>query len=184
MAVKKTKDINERTKSKSGSKALLRFFVVFAVLMVLFYAFYYSEFYTNYVMPPLLGLQAKIASLLLNLMGFGTTALNETVLNHQFRVNIRGGCDGLEGTALFISAVLAFPFASWKSKWRGVVVGVLILGIVNIIRIVILFLSGIYWRSAFEFLHLHGGVILFTIFSVLLWIIWVNRRLKARIAKQ
>ncbi len=172
--------MSEKTTSNKGSKALLRFFGFFILLMILFYGFYYSTWYEQHIMPPLLSLQARISSFFLNLMGFGTSALKETVFNNDFRVNIRGGCDGLEGTALYIAGVLAFPFATWSSKIKGVIVGVVILGIVNIIRIVILFLSGLYWRSAFEFLHLHGGVILYSLFAVLLWIVWVNRRLKER----
>ncbi len=171
-------------KKNMGSRALIRFFATFALLMILFYLVYNSSFYTKHIMPILLGTQAKISSALLSIMGFGTTALKETVYNDSFRVDIRGGCDGLEGTALFVAGVLSFPFASWKSKLKGLLLGVLILGIVNIVRIVILFLSGLYWPSAFEFLHLHGGVILYSIFAVLLWIIWVNRRLQERLKGQ
>ena len=80
--------------------------------------------------------------------------------------------------ALYIAAVLAFPNVSRQKKIRGLVMGVSILFILNLFRIAGLFIAGLKWKSGFEFLHLHGGVIIFTLMAIVLWLIWVNSLLK------
>jgi len=162
----------------SQRSPLTRFFVMFIFLMVIFYAFYYSPLYDLYIKDGLLTAQAKISSVILNLFGFNTIAAGDQIYNDDFVVSIKGGCDGMEATALYICGILAFPLVTMNNKWRGLFAGVVVLGIINIVRIVGLFLSGLYWPSAFEFLHLHGGVVIFTIFAIILWVIWVNRQIK------
>jgi len=143
--------------------------------MVLFYAFYYSPLYEQFIMEHLLGTQARLANFLLLLIGHDTEAIGDHLVGADFRVSIKGGCDGLEATALYISAVLAFPFAKAGLKWRGLWTGMLILSLLNLVRIAGLYLAGIYWKAGFEFLHLHGGVILFTLIAIALWLLWVAR---------
>lgn len=167
----------EKAKStpKRSGKVLLKFFGFFALAMVAFYAVYYSSFYADYINGPLLNTQAKVSNFVLNLIGQGTEVDGDVIYSDDFRVSIKGGCDGIEATALFICAVLVFPLISFAKKIPGLLWGVGILSIINIFRIVMLYLSGKYWPQAFDFLHLHGGVVIFTIISIALWMIWVNR---------
>ena len=160
---------------KKGGTALLKFFGFFAAAMALFYAFYYSSFYENYIMNGLLNTQAKISNVLLNIFGQSTSVDGDIIYSDDFRVSIKGGCDGVEATALYICAVLVFPLATMKEKIPGLLWGVGILFVLNIFRIAGLYLSGRFWPSAFDFLHLHGGVVIFTIISIILWMVWVNR---------
>ena len=81
----------------------------------------------------------------------------------------------VEATALYICAVLVFPLITFRKKIPGLLWGVGILFVLNIFRIAGLYLSGRYWPEAFDFLHLHGGVVIFTIISIALWMVWVNR---------
>ncbi|HRI00812.1 MAG TPA: archaeosortase/exosortase family protein [Saprospiraceae bacterium] len=152
-----------------------RFFMLFFLILVLFYAFYYSPLYTRYIMPSLLNLQANVASVLLGLIGHPVKVTGDLIQGEQFQVSIKGGCDGIEATALYIAAVCAMPLIAWSEKWKGLGWGILILTILNLIRIVGLYLAGIYWVSMFEVLHLHGGVIIFMMISIVMWLIWVNR---------
>ncbi len=142
--------------------------------MLLFYAFYYSPIYEKWIMPNLLHLQAKLASYLLILIGEKTSVEADNIIGDSFKVSIHGGCDGLEATALYLIALLALPVVSLKEKYPALGYGLLTLFILNIFRIAILYYSGLYWPGAFEFLHLHGGVIIFMMISVILWLFWVN----------
>lgn len=131
-------------------------------------------------MPSLLNVQARLASLVLLWVGEKTSVEGDNIIGEIFKVSIHGGCDGLEATALYIIALLAVPVFSWREKLPALAYGILILSVLNILRIAILYYSGLYWPRAFEFLHLHGGVIIFMMISILLWMIWVNKLLNRR----
>jgi exosortase/archaeosortase family protein len=179
MSKKKRSDKAKGQSTTKGSgrsgRVLLKFFGFFAVAMIVFYAIYYSSFYANYINGPLLNFQAKVSNVLLTVLGQGTSVDGDVIYSDDFRVSIKGGCDGVEATALYICAVLVFPLIAFRQKIPGLLWGVGILFVLNIFRIAGLYLSGLYWPSAFDFLHLHGGVVIFTIISIALWMIWVNR---------
>ena len=80
--------------SRRSGKVLLKFFGFFALAMVIFYAIYYSSFYANYVNGPLLNFQAKVSNVLLTLLGQGTSVDGDVIYSDDFRVSIKGGCDG------------------------------------------------------------------------------------------
>ncbi|MFZ1378232.1 MAG: hypothetical protein WAS56_01070, partial [Saprospiraceae bacterium] len=69
---------------------LTRFLVGFIVLMFLFYMFYLSPLYENFIMIPLLSLQAYLANLLLVPLGYNTKTIEDTIFNDDFRVSIKG----------------------------------------------------------------------------------------------
>lgn len=158
----------------------IRFLILFVIVMVLFYFFYYSPLYENYLMNPLLNTQARISNVFLNILGQDTKVFGDIISSDDFSVSIKGGCDGVEATALFLVAILVFPL-SFKLKWPGILLGLAVLSVLNIIRIAGLYLAGIYWPAAFEFLHLHGGVVVFTLIAIMLWMIWINWALKQKI---
>ncbi|MDX1683736.1 MAG: archaeosortase/exosortase family protein [Saprospiraceae bacterium] len=161
--------------NRKGRGILLKFFGFFALAMAIFYAFYYSPLYENYIQSGLLNFQAKLSNILLNILGQPTSVEGDVIYSDDFRVSIKGGCDGVEATALYICAVLVFPLITLRKKLPGLLWGVGILFVINIFRISGLYLSGRYWPEAFDFLHLHGGVVIFTIISIILWMIWVSR---------
>lgn len=157
-------------KSKSP---IFRFLTSFVALMVGFYAFYYSPIYEQHIMGPLLYVQAKSSNVLLNFMQFKTETIEDSIIGEDFRVSIKNGCDGIEATALYVCAILAFPFVGWRKKLSGLMGGVVTLSILNLFRIAGLYIAGVHWKPAFEFLHLHGGVIIFTLIAILLWFVWL-----------
>jgi len=103
----------------------------------------------------------------------GTSGEGTTLAGQETTLNVAKGCDGLEASALYLIAVLLMPF-SWRSKALGLLAGAAVLFVLNILRIVGLYLVMIYWPSAFEPLHIHGGFALFTIVAILLWVTWAG----------
>ena len=63
-----------------------------------------------------------------------------------FAVEMRDGCNAVNVTILLCAAILAFP-ASWRMKAAGLLAGIAIIQVVNIIRFITLFLAA----SAFFF---------------------------------
>ena len=89
-------------------------------------------------------------------------------------MNIRNGCNGVEAMLIFLAAVLAFP-ASWKSRLTGLALGIVAIQLVNLVRVVALFLTGVYFPRIFDTSHTVIWQTIVILFGVLLWIFWANR---------
>ena len=158
---------------------ILIFLLVFSVLMIAFYAVWVTDFFKEHVFNPALQVNAKIASFILNIFGYGTTATGKEIFNERFTISVRRGCDAIEPVALFVCAVLSFP-ASLKQKLPGIGLGVLFLLTVNLIRIVSLFLTGIYAPSFFELMHMEVWQVVFIMLAVASWMIWIRWVMKSK----
>lgn len=152
---------------------VLIFVLGFAVLMILFYAFWLSDYCQNNIQPNIVSVNARFSSFILNLFGMETTAVKERISSSSFSVSIARGCDAIEAMALFALALLAFP-ARWNYKVIGFFVGIAILFSLNIVRIVSLFLTGIYFPKAFEIMHVEVWQVLFILLAIGLWIFWIK----------
>ncbi|MFZ4520630.1 MAG: archaeosortase/exosortase family protein [Bacteroidales bacterium] len=152
---------------------VILFVLGFAVLMILFYFFWLSDFCQTNVQPGIVSTNAKLSSLLLNIFGMGTIAVKQTITSPDFSVSIARGCDAMEAMALFASALLAFP-ARWNYKLIGFFAGIATLFTLNIIRVVTLFLTGVYFPKAFEIMHVEVWQVVFIIFAIGLWIFWIQ----------
>lgn len=148
------------------------FLLVFAALMGLFYVFaFFSPFYDRHF-PNYLGFNAKLSGLILGFLGQDITVRDASISSPAFSIVIRQGCDAIEPTVLFICAILAFP-APFVSKIPGIITGALFLAILNLVRIVTLFLTGVYFPNAFQFMHIEAWQGLFIFFAILLWVFWL-----------
>ena len=153
---------------------IMKFLFGFILCMTVFYLFYYSTLYTGYLEKPFLNLQADLSNRILHLFGYNTTTGAGTINGHNFSVNIKNGCDGLETIAILVSGILIFPVA-FKYKLPGLLWGVGLLLILNLFRIAGLFLAGLHFsKEVFDVLHIQGGFIIFTMIGVIFWFIWMN----------
>ena len=152
---------------------IIFFAVGFAVLMILFYIFWLSDYSQNNLQIHIVSVNARLSSFMLNIFGMKTTAVNEVISTPSFSISIAKGCDAIEAMALFAAALLSFP-AKWHHKVIGFFSGILILFILNIGRVVSLFIIGIYFPKAFEIMHVEVWQVLFIIFAIGLWIFWVK----------
>ncbi len=187
---KKTTNIPKKTpkKKKTASPSFLKkywqekssvfkFIAAFFGCMVFFYAMYYSIFFENYLKGPILQIQTSAGAMLLNLFGMPVSSSGDVIAGSGISVQVAGGCDGLEATALLLAAILVFPLP-FKFKWPGLLAGLLTLTVLNVIRIAGLYLVKLYWPSGFDFMHVQGGLYLFSFVTILLMLIWANWALK------
>ena len=162
-----------------GKNPVLRFAVLFGLLVGLLYAALgYCPFglaaLTHY-----LGFIARAASCVCNWFGQHTSAAGGTVLSSGFGLKVDLGCEATEPWILFVAAVLAFP-VSFRRKIPGVVLGTLALLAVNLARIVSLFLVGVYFPNAFQWIHLEVWQIMFTLLAIVLWAVWIQWAMNPR----
>jgi len=117
---------------------------------------------------------AKVSGATLDLLGQGVEMEGTVIRNPRFAVNIENGCNGVETMIIFLAAVLAFP-ASWKARAVGLALGLVAIQLVNLVRVVALFLTGVYFPSFFDNSHTVVWQTIVILFGVFLWIFWANR---------
>ncbi len=181
---KSTKGKSKQSKSPSffskywqEKSPVFKFIAGFLTCILVFYALYYSTWFEVNLKAPILAMQAIAGGALLNLFGHSVSVANEVISGSGATVKIAGGCDGLEATALFLAAILVFPLP-FKFKWPGLLAGFIVLSLLNVFRIAGLYLTQKYWPEAFDFMHIQGGLYLYSIITILLMLIWADWALK------
>ncbi len=161
-----------------GKRAAIRFVVVFVVLIALFYVPYSLVSQTDAYASTYLSVIARSSSEVLNLLGQETTSSGPFLESRDLSFRIDPGCDGTEGFALFGSAVLAAPVAL-GSRLVFLVIGSIVLFVVNTLRIVTLFMIGVFYPSTFKAMHMDlwpGFIIVTVLICWLTWARWIVRR--------
>lgn len=153
---------------------VIQFLLAFSIGIGLFYWLYTSSFFSSVILEPLTNFQAKISSGILNLFGEQTNVRDGGMLtSNKVSLNIKKGCDGIEPLAFYVLGVLIIPL-SWRAKIPGLLIGVSVLFVLNLLRIILLYLASSYWPQSFDLLHLHGGFALFFVITLIIWIIWAK----------
>ncbi len=154
-----------------AKRPVLGFVVLFGVLMGIFYGITSLRVVDTSIIPAYMRVNATASSVIINIFGEGSKARGTSVSSSRFSVNIQHGCDAVAPTMLFVAAVLAFP-APLVAKLPGAVVGSIILALINLVRIIALFFTGIYFPKAFEVMHVDVWQPVFILLALTLWIAW------------
>lgn len=137
----------------------------------LFAAFFYGVLVDSRPFEWYLGLNARVSALLLQLLGDDARAVGAVVQSSRFRVEIRHGCDAILPAGLFVTAVLAFPVAL-RLKWLGMLAGTAVLLAVNMVRILSLYYTGVFWPQHFHTMHVDVWQPVFVFLALFFWILW------------
>ena len=89
-------------------------------------------------------------------------------------VNIKKGCEGFEVAILLVSVMAAFPMP-WRRKVLGVVLGVLLVHVLNIVRIVSLYYLSIYRPKLFQLFHVTVWQAVIILLAMLFFFFWIDR---------
>jgi exosortase H (IPTLxxWG-CTERM-specific) len=152
----------------------LTFLILFIVLLGGGFTLISLNWVNDRVIEPFTAGIARVSGATLDLLGQDVTMKGTAIRSPRFAVNIRNGCNGVEAMLIFLAAVLAFP-ASWKSRLAGLALGILAIQLVNLVRVVALFLTGVYFPRFFDSSHTVIWQTVVILFGVLLWIFWANR---------
>jgi exosortase H (IPTLxxWG-CTERM-specific) len=166
-----------------AKRPVFGFVLLFVVLMAVFYAITFIPVVNQDIFPAYMRFNAKLSVVVINVFGEGATASGTAVTSSRFSVDIRHGCDAVAPSALFIAAVLAFP-GTLRSKVPGILVGTLVLAAINIIRIVSLFYTGIYFPRAFEAMHVDVWQPVFILLALTFWVVWAWWATRPKTAKK
>jgi len=98
-----------------------------------------------------------------------------SIASPGFSVIVAEGCDPLQPIALFAAGALAFP-VPWRRRLLGVLLGAGALTMLNVTRIVSLFLIGLNVNEdVFETIHYDVWQPLFVLLALALWLLWALR---------
>jgi len=155
---------------------VLLFLVGFAIIVSILYLA--KIFFGQKILLFLLKINAQIANYLLILIGVDSEVTGTTISVDKFSMNVVNGCDATDAVMIFLAVVLAFP-ARWKDKLTGSIIGTFFLLSINVLRVFILFLVGVFYPAWFEIMHieiLQFFFILLAIICFAIWIKWTFRR--------
>jgi exosortase/archaeosortase family protein len=150
----------------------LRFLLVFVVLMAIYYAATTTSSMKDRFFPWYLDANAHASVVVLRAFSYpDVVQQGEAVVSPRGAISVARGCDAIEPSALFVSAVLASPVAL-GSRLLAAVVGTMLLLSINLVRIISLFLCAVHWKSAFNIMHLDVWQALFIFLAILFWALW------------
>lgn len=139
--------------------------------MGVFYGVTALLWFRGHLFPSYLQLNASVSAWILDVFGEEASSDGFSVLTPRFQLSIRRGCDAIEPSALFAAAVIAFP-AGIRRKVPGLLIGVATLLLLNLVRIVSLYYTGVHFPSAFETMHVEVWQPLFILIAITLWVAW------------
>jgi exosortase H (IPTLxxWG-CTERM-specific) len=128
---------------------ILRFVLILAALYL---PLLYEPVDTRLVEPFTRGVAALSAGIL-NLLGQQVVRSGTLLVAGGTAVSVRNGCNGVEAMVFLIAATLAFA-APWRQRVGAALAGSLLIQVLNLIRVVSLFLLQRYQPQLFEVFHL------------------------------
>ena len=129
-------------------------------------------------LAPLEVLTAQATVALLHLLDIEAVRIASQI-HHSggFAYEIYYRCTGVLPIAILAICILAYP-AAWRRKVIGLIVGILILLVLNLVRLIHLFYVGIHAPIAFDFMHgflWQAIIVLATLGLWWGWSIWAGR---------
>lgn len=150
------------------------FLTLFLVLLLGGFTVLAFQPVNDHFVEPFTGGIAVVSGEVLDLLGYDVSRTGTVIQSPEFAVNIKNGCNGLETVVIFLAAVLAFP-APWPARLVGLVLGIAVIQVVNLVRVVALFLTGVHFPSWFDSSHTVIWQTVVILCGVLLWIFWAHR---------
>lgn len=151
---------------------IIKFVLALALCMILFFIVSSTEVFENTINLPIVLGYAWGGNAILNLFGMGTIADGTHIIGDLFRMNIAKGCDAVSPTVLFMAAVAVYPTA-FSNKWKYLLIAPFAFALLNLVRIVNLYLLGAYVPSFFDFAHYEFWQGVFIIITILAWFYWL-----------
>jgi len=153
---------------------ILRFCVLFLILILVFSFLLSLEPIKHYFYDPFTFFIASQAAWILNTLGLNVYASDIIISGEGFSVKILANCNAIFEIMLFLSAVIAFP-ALLKEKLVGGILGSIFIYLLNLIRVVGLFLIGVYSPQFFEETHIYVSQSIFIVMVAMFWLFWVGK---------
>jgi len=155
-----------------NKKPVILFVAKFAIFMILFYGVLAIPFFDRLLYENL-KVTAWLSQMILNLFGENTSLMATTIQSHNFSITVCRGCDAVEPAWMYCAAILSFK-ATTLQKILGILSGIVLFHLLNLLRIVSLFWIGVHLSSAFNSVHLEIWPVVFIVAELLFFILWIK----------
>ena len=164
---------------------MIRFFVLFTVLLVGLFTLEILQPVEKYVILPFTSLIADISAWVIQLFDDNVTSVSNVIRDKTtgFGVRIERGCNGVEALIILFAAIFAFP-APLKNKLIGFAIGFFAIQGLNLVRIISLFYLGQWNQVAFEWFHLYLWQALIILDALVVWLVWLRTLPQAKARRQ
>ncbi len=154
---------------------MIRFFVLFSVLLVGLFTLEILQPVEKYVILPFTSLIADLSVWIIQLFDENVIATANVIRDKAsgFGVRIERGCNGVEALIILFAAIFAFP-APFRSKLIGFAIGFVAIQALNLVRIISLFYLGQWNQVAFEWFHLYLWQALIILDALVVWLVWLR----------
>jgi exosortase/archaeosortase family protein len=158
----------------------IRVVATFVVLIALFFSLLtYNPIVKRVDVAALLAqLSAWLSWLLLRglgfVVGFPVHLDGTNLASGSFVVDVSPACSGAVPSMIYLAAVFAFP-TSVRAKMIGAGLGVGVIHCVNLLRVVALFIIGLFFNEYFHETHVYVAQALVVAIAVATWLFWAGR---------
>ena len=159
--------------SDTGRRKLL-FGAKFLVLLAIFYVVIAIHPVNDHVVVPFTAALTRISAALLRVLDRDIIASGTTIASKAFAMDVKNGCNAVEAMMLFAAAVLSFP-AAVRLKAVGLLAGLAVIQLVNLIRLTSLFWLGARHPSWFNVFHIAVWQTIIILVGVAMFALWSSR---------
>ncbi len=154
---------------------MVRFVVLFIVLLVSLFVFYLLPWGQDYMSTPITSAVAKVSVTIMMLFDGNVVSQGITIHDNVTGQGIQvvAGCNGMEAVIILFAAVFAFP-ATFRQKVLGFVAGFFAIHSLNIVRIISLYYLAKYSMTWFEWFHLYVWQMLIILDALVVWLLWLR----------
>ena len=109
-----------------------------------------------------------------NVVGFPVILEGRNIGSTGFAVEVSAACSGAVPSMIYLAAVFAYP-TNLRAKLIGAVMGVAVIHFVNLVRVITLFLIGLFANQYFHDTHVYVAQALVVCIAVATWLFWAGR---------
>ncbi len=155
--------------------SMIRFFVLFSVLLVGLFTLEILQPVEKYVILPFTSAIADVSVWIIQTFDDNVVATANVIRDktNGFGVRIERGCNGVEALIILFAAIFAFP-APFRNKLLGFAIGFFAIQALNLVRIISLFYLGQWNQVAFEWFHLYLWQALIILDALVVWLVWLR----------
>lgn len=164
---------------------MIRFFVLFTVMLVGLFTLEILQPAEEYVILPFTSFIADVSVWILQVFDENVESYKNVIRNSVtgFGVRIERGCNGVEAVIILFAAIFSFP-APFKNKIIGFVIGFFAIQVLNLVRIISLFYLGQWNQVAFLWFHLYLWQALIILDALVVWLIWLRTLPQAKLKRK
>ena len=159
--------------SRAWQRPEARFLVGFVVILGISFTVVALRPVNDALVVPYTAVIAQVSGIVLSVLGEQITVSGCDLSSPRFSVTIFNGCNGLITSLIVLSGILAFP-APRRAKLVGVLAGLSIIQIVNLVRIISLYYVGAFLPEFFNASHIVVWQSLVILTGIVLWIVWAR----------